>query len=296
MVRLVRVSFVDVKSEARDFLSSRRAKVTPDQVGLPAWGANRRVSGLRREEVALLAGVSLEYYVRMERGNLAGVSDAVLDAVASALLLDDAERAHLFDLARAANSHQPSRPAKQAIRPQAQWLLDSMTDSAAYIRNARTDILATNALGKALYAPILQLPGRPNIARFLFLDPQAPDFFVEYEKVAAESAAMLRTLAGENPYDKGLTQLVGELSTRSEHFASLWATHNVRQHFTGVKRFRHPIVGELALSYESMTPTADPSLRLNAYFAEPGSDSAQRFGLLASWAHSPATLTEGASQ
>ena len=282
------MSGMDVRKEASEFLRSRRAKVTPDQVGLPAWGVRRRVQGLRREEVALLAGVSVEYYVRLERGNLAGVSDSVLDAVASALRFDEAERAHLFDLARACESHhraghQPGRTA----RPPVQWLLDSMPDTAAYVRNARTDILASNTLGRALYAPVFDMPGRPNIARFLFLDPRGPEFFIEWQKVAAESAALLRTLAGENPYDKGLTQLVGELSTRSELFRSLWATHDVRQHFTGVKKFHYPIAGDLTLSYESLAPTADPALRLNAYVAEPGTESAQRLALLASWAATP---------
>ena len=287
---------MDLRSEARDFLSSRRARVTPDQVGLPAWGENRRVKGLRREEVALLAGVSLEYYVRLERGNLAGASDAVLDAVASAFLFDDAERAHLFDLARAATSRTPRAVPRGLVRPAVHWLLDSMTDTAAYVRNARMDVLASNALGRALYAPVFEMPGRPNVARFLFLDPRGAEFFAEWEKVAAEAAALLRTLAAEFPYDKGLTQLVGELSTRSEVFRTLWATHNVRQHFTGVKRFHHPVAGDLTLTYESMAPTADPGLRLNAYVAEPGTGSAERFGLLASWAHTPSMQHQGAQE
>ena len=288
---------MDMKAEARDFLSSRRARVTPDQVGLPRWGENRRVKGLRREEVALLAGVSVEYYVRLERGNLAGASDAVLDAVAGALLLDDAERAQLFDLARASNHHESAaRQSRRALRPQAQWLLDSMTDTAAYLRNARTDIVASNALGRALYAPVFEMPGRPNVARFLFLDSRGPEFFVEWDKVAAEAAALLRTLAGENPHDTGLAQLVGELSTRSDVFARLWATHDVRQHFTGVQRFHHPVAPDLTLTYASLAPTADPRLRLNAYVAEPGTESAERFGLLASWAHIPTMQHQGADE
>lgn len=284
---------MDLKAEVREFLSSRRARITPDQAGLPAWGANRRVPGLRREEVALLAGVSAEYYVRLERGNLAGASQSVLDAIADALQLDDAERAHLHDLARTAQAG-TTRSARRAprgrdrVRPQVQWLLDAMTGTAAYVRNARTDILATNELGRALYAPVFAMAGRPNTARFIFLDPAAPDFFVEYDKVSRESAAMLRTLAGENPYDQGLTELVGELSTRSERFRRLWATHDVRQHRTGTKRFDHPVVGAMTLSYESMELTADTGLRLNAYAAEPGSPSAEAFALLASWATSPA--------
>lgn len=287
---------MDLRSEVRDFLSSRRARVTPEQVGLPAWGGNRRVLGLRREEVALLAGVSVEYYVRLERGNLAGASETVLDAIAGALLLNDAERAHLFDLARAVGSRTPRTVPRSRVRPAVQWLLDSMTDSAAYVRDSRTDILASNELGRALYAPVFEMPGRPNIARFIFLDPRGPDFFAEWDTVAAESAALLRTLAGENPYDKGLAQLVGELSTRSEAFGRLWATHNVRQHFTGVKRFHHPVAGDLTLTYESLAPAADPGLRLNAYVAEPGTESAERFGLLASWAQGPSIQHQGVNR
>ena len=284
---------MDVRHEAADFLRSRRARITPEQAGLPTWGERRRVTGLRREEVALLAGVSVEYYVRLERGHLGGASESVLEAVANALKLTEAERAHLFDLARTASA--PTRrtagPARGAVREQVQWLLDSMSGTAAYVRNARTDILAANALGRALYAPVLAMPGRPNVARFVFLDPAAQDFFAEWGKVAYEASALLRTMAGENPYDHGLTELVGELSTRSELFRTLWAQHDVRQHRTGVKRFRHPVVGELTLAYESLQLTADQGLRLNAYVAEPGTDSAERLTLLASWASTPEPVT-----
>lgn len=282
---------VDLRKEAAEFLRSRRARITPERAGLPAWGDRRRVKGLRREEVALLAGVSVEYYVRLERGNLSGVSEPVLEAVANALQLDDAERAHLHDLARATSSRSATgRSGRSTVRPPVQWLLDSMQGTAAYVRNARTDLLAANALGRALYAPVFAMPGRPNVARFIFLDPSAADFFTEWRKVAGESAALLRTLAGENPYDAGLTQLVGELSTRSDLFRTLWATHDVRQHRTGTKKFHHPVVGDLTLAYESMELTADPGLRLNAYVAEPGTPSAEALALLASWAATPVTV------
>lgn len=281
----------DLRRDVREFLVSRRARITPDRSGLPTWGVNRRVPGLRREEVALLAGVSVEYYVRLERGNLGGASEPVLDAVADALQLDEAERAHLHDLARASadtsrGSRQPPGP---QVRTQVHWLLAAMDGTAAYVRNACTDVLAATTLARALYSPLYEMAGRPNVARFVFLDPRAPEFFVEWEKVAGEAAALLRSLAGENPYDRGLTALVGELSTRSERFRALWAAHNVRQHRTGTKLFRHPVAGELTLHYESMELTADPGLRLNAYFAEPGSDSAERLALLASWAAAPPT-------
>jgi len=285
---------MDVRKDAAEFLRSRRARLSPEDAGLPAWGGNRRVKGLRREEVAMLAGVSVEYYVRLERGNLGGASQSVLDSVANALQLDEAERAHLHDLARTSSTRVAAgRPARRTVRPPVQWLLDSMTDTAAYVRNARIDILATNTLGRALYAPVFEMPGRPNIARFVFLDPRSQEFFLEWPKVAGESAALLRTLAGENPYDQGLTELVGELSTRSDLFRTLWAAHDVRQHRTGVKRFHHPLVGEMTLAYESMELTADPGLRLNAYMAEPASPSAEAFNLLASWAGSPATELAG---
>jgi len=285
---------MDVRKDAAEFLRSRRARLSPEDAGLPAWGGNRRVKGLRREEVAMLAGVSVEYYVRLERGNLGGASQSVLDSVANALQLDEAERAHLHDLARTSSTRVAAgRPARRTVRPPVQWLLDSMTDTAAYVRNARIDILATNTLGRALYAPVFEMPGRPNIARFVFLDPRSQEFFLEWPKVAGESAALLRTLAGENPYDQGLTELVGELSTRSDLFRTLWAAHDVRQHRTGVKRFHHPLVGEMTLAYESMELTADTGLRLNAYMAEPASPSAEAFNLLASWAGSPATELAG---
>lgn len=282
---------MDVRKEAAEFLRTRRERITPDRAGLPAWGDRRRVKGLRREEVALLAGVSVEYYVRLERGNLAGVSETVLEAVANALQLDDAERAHLHDLAHTASTRPRAagRAARTTVRPAVQWLLDSMDGTAAYIRNARTDLLATNTLGRALYAPVFDMPGRPNVARFVFLDPAAQEFFTDWAKVAGEAAALLRTLAGENPYDAGLAQLVGELSTRSELFAGLWAAHDVRQHRTGLKRFHHPVVGDLTLNYESMELSADTGLRLNAYVAEPGTPSAERLALLASWAATPLT-------
>lgn len=283
---------MDSKQEVRDFLVSRRERITPDRAGLPIWGDKRRVKGLRREEVAMLAGVSVEYYIRMERGNLSGVSDSVLDALSNALNLDEAERSHLYDLARNAGpARRTYRAASPRVRPQVHWLLDAMTGTAAYVRNVRTDLLAANPLARALYAPVFAMPGRPNIARFVFLDPAAPEFFVEWERVAAEAAALLRTLAGQNPYDQGLTELVGELSTRSDTFRTLWAAHNVRQHRTGVKRFRHPVVGEMTLAYESMQLTADQGVVLNAYVAEPGTPSAENLALLASWAATPTTAT-----
>jgi transcriptional regulator with XRE-family HTH domain len=279
---------MDNGNEMRDFLVSRRARITPEQAGLPAYGGNRRVTGLRREEVALLAGVSIDYYTRLERGRAHGASESVLEGIARALHLDEAERAHLFDLARAtavpAAPLAPRRPAAQQVRPSVRRILDSMT-APAYVRNARLDILAANQLGAALFAPVLNSPARPaNNARFLFLDPAAPEFYPDWERQAQDVVAMLRTEAGRSPADKALSNLIGELSTRSENFRTWWAAHNVRFHRTGVKRFRHPVVGEVTLTYEALDLAADNGLRISAYTAESGTPSDDALKVLASWA------------
>jgi transcriptional regulator with XRE-family HTH domain len=278
---------VDNRNEIRQFLTSRRARITPEQAGLPTYGGNRRVPGLRREEVALLAGVSVDYYTRLERGNLGGVSESVLEALAQALQLDEAERGHLFDLARAANTSSPTRrrPAQQRVRPGVQRILDAMTDAPADVRNGRGDILAANRLGYALYSELYIDPVRPaNVARFVFLSPRARAFFPDWERAANDIVANLRTEAGRNPYDRGLQDLVGELSTRSEAFRTRWAAHNVRYHHTGRKRLHHPVVGDLELTYEVMALPADAGLSLVVYSAEPGSASLDGLRLLASWA------------
>jgi transcriptional regulator with XRE-family HTH domain len=277
---------VDNRSEVRDFLASRRARITPEQAGLPAFGPNRRVTGLRREEVALLAGVSVDYYTRLERGNLNGVSASVLEALAGALQLDEAERAHLFDLAHAASATTRSpRPGKQRVRPGVQRILDAMTGVPAYVRNGRRDVLAANRLGYALYSEAYVDPARPvNIARFVFLNPRARTFFVNWERAANDTVAILRIEAGRSPYDQGLTNLVGELSTRSEEFRTRWAAHNVRFHRTGFKDVHHPVVGDLHLAFEALDLPADPGLSLVVYTAEPGSASQDALSLLASWA------------
>ncbi len=276
---------MDARSEIREFLTSRRAKLTPDQVDLPVYGENRRVPGLRREEVALLAGVSVDYYTRLERGNTNGVSDSVLDALARALRLDDAERSHLFDVARAADpATRRRRPTKQRIRPAVQRILDAMTEAPAFIRNGRLDILAANLLGYALYSAYLT-PGQPaNTARFVFLDSRSEEFYDDWDHIANEVVAILRSEAGRNPYDRDLTNLIGELSTRSETFRTKWAAHDVRFHDTGTKRLHHPVVEELELTYEAMSLSADTGLTMFAYTAEPGSKSEQALNLLGSWA------------
>jgi transcriptional regulator with XRE-family HTH domain len=276
---------VDTRSEIREFLTSRRAKITPDQAGLPVYGDNRRVPGLRREEVALLAGVSVDYYTRIERGNMRGASESVLEALARALQLDDAERAHLFDLARAAGpmGRARRRSALKQVRPSVQRILDAMTAAPALVQNGRLDILAANQLGYAVYSTHVS-PGRPaNGARFVFLDPRAERFYVDWDRVANEVVAMLRSEAGRDPYDRALSDLVGELSTQSEAFRTKWAAHNVRLHDTGLKRLHHPVVGDLELAYEAMELSADTGLTMFAYTAESGSKSEQALKLLASW-------------
>ena len=279
---------MDNRAQVREFLTSRRERISPAQAGLPAYGGgNRRVKGLRREEVALLAGVSIDYYVRMERGNLAGASDAVLDGVASALQLEEAERAHLFDLARAS---QPPSPRQRQTRTAGltdgiQQILDAITDAPAWVRNARHDILAANQLARALYAPVLADPRRPaNNARFVYLDPAAREFFADWDRAADDIAAMLRSEAGSNPRDKQLIELIGELSTQSSQFRTRWAAHNVRFHRTGHKRIHHPVVGTLDIDFEAMEFPAHPGLTLLAYTAAAGTPTADSLKLLASWA------------
>jgi transcriptional regulator with XRE-family HTH domain len=281
---------MDNKAEVREFLTSRRAKLSPSDVGLPDVG-QRRVPGLRRGEIAALAGVSVEYYARLERGAIAGASSPVLEAIATALRLNDTERAHLLDLARAADGIPTSgrtrrRAAKHSVsRPSLHWALAAITEGVAFVRNPRQDLLATNALGRVFYSPLIGDGGRtPNLARFQFLDPAARDFYPDWDLFAHMCVAIMRAEAGRDPHDRGLQDLVGELSTQSETFRRLWGAHDVRTHGTGTKRFNHPDVGELTLAYEELAITAEPGLILILYTAEPGSPSAEKLRLLASLA------------
>jgi transcriptional regulator with XRE-family HTH domain len=283
---------VDTKKEIRDFLTSRRARITPEQAGLRSYGS-RRVPGLRREEVAVLAGVSAPYYIRLERGDMTGVSQSVLEALARALELDDAECAHLFDLARAA---QPTgapprqRRTKQRVRPEVHWTLDAITGAAAFVGNQRLDILAANPLALALFSELYAAPARPvNNARFVFLDPRAESFYADWERVAGECVAILRWAAGRDPHDRDLSDLVGELATQSEAFRTRWAAHDVRFHNSGVKHFHHPVVGDLSLTYNRLDLPADHGLTIFTYTAEPGSRSEEALTLLGSWAATAAT-------
>ena len=282
---------MDTAQDIREFLTSRRAKISPAEAGLPVYGNNRRVKGLRREEVAMLAGISVEYYTRLERGNANGVSEDVLEGVVRALQLDEAERAHLFDLVRTASTSRPPRrrPSQERVRSTVQQILDSMVGTAAYVRNGRLDILAANRLGHALYADVFNDPVQPpNMARFLFLNPRATEFFVDWDTIANDAVAILRAEAGRDPHDRRLSDLIGELATRSDEFRVRWAAHDVKFHRTGVKRFHHPIVGDLTLDYEALDLPADSGQRMLVYTAEPGSPSHDAMQLLASWATTPA--------
>lgn len=282
---------MDNRDEVRQFLTSRRAKITPQQAGLPVYDAGRRrVPGLRRQEVATLAGLSIDYYTQLERGRLSGVSESVLDAIARALQLDEAERAHLFDLCRAANTAaRPKRRAPRAVRPVTLRIVEAMTDAPAIVRNRRLDVLAANPLGYALYAPLYPDPLHPdptqpaNLARFCFLDPRAADFYPQWDVAADTSVALLRTEAGRDPFDRDLSDLVGELSTRSEAFRVRWARHDVRLHRTGTKCFHHPLVGALELDFEAMDLSADDGLVLTAYSPAPGTPSHDGITLLTNW-------------
>jgi transcriptional regulator with XRE-family HTH domain len=276
----------ELRNDVREFLTSRRAKITPQQAGLPA-GRNRRVPGLRRTEVASLAGMSVEYYSRLERGNMAGVSEEVLESLSSALELDEAERSHLHDLARAAASRPlpRRRPQAEPVRQSLQSTLDSIITAPAVINNGRGDMVAANALGRALFSEMfVSSPRRPvNNARFVFLEPRATSFYRDWSKAADDTVAILRTQAGQDPYNKALSDLVGELSTQSEEFRTRWAAHNVRQHFTGTKRVRHPAVGDIELTYEVFDVSTDSDLRLIVYTTQAGSTSEDALKLLASW-------------
>jgi transcriptional regulator with XRE-family HTH domain len=292
---------VDNRAEVREFLVSRRANITPEKAGLPTYG-RRRVPGLRRSEVAALAGVSIEYYSKLERGALGGASAGVLDAIARALRLDEAERTHLFNLAQAADgSGAIIRPRRRAttwsIRPSLQWTLDAITHAPAIVGNDRMDLLAANHLGRAMYCDLYSDPRTPpNFARFAFLDSAAHRFYPDWERAADTAVAILRTSAGRTPHDKALHDLVGELSTRSDEFRRRWSAHDVRTHGTGVKYFHHHVVGDLTLAWESLDLLAEPGLTMTIYTAEPGSSTEHALKLLASWAATPDAPLEHADQ
>jgi transcriptional regulator with XRE-family HTH domain len=281
---------MDNRDAISEFLATRRAKLTPTQAGLPDFGGRRRVPGLRREEVALLAGMSAEYYKRLERGNAMGVSDAVIDGVSRALQLDEAEHAHLYDLVRTANAGahpQRRRPSarKTQLTQGMQQTIDAMSTVPVFVQNGRLDFIAANQLGRALFSVMFDDAHPPaNAARFVFLDSRAQDFYRDWEGNTRQIVAILRAEAGRSPYDRQLSDLVGELSTRSDLFRKLWGAHDVREHRTGLKSIHHPVVGDLDLTYQGMDLATDRGLQMLVFSAEPGSPSQQRLQLLANWA------------
>lgn len=284
---------MDKRAEVSGFLKSRRGKITPEQAGLPVYG-NRRVSGLRRGEVAMVAGVSVEYYTRLERGDLGGVSDSVLDSLARALQLDDAERTYLHDLARTANAapaRSRRRPARPTVRPTLQRMIDAMPSLPTTITNNRFDIVAANALGRALYSPMLADPAcDANTGRFIFLSPAAGRFYLDWERIAKSAVGALRIEAGRSPYDRELSNLIGELSTRSDAFRVLWGAQDVHVFRDGRKRLNHPVVGEMALDHEVISLSGEDGLVLAVYSAQPGSADEDALKLLAGWC---ATAVDG---
>jgi transcriptional regulator with XRE-family HTH domain len=275
--------------EISEFLKSRRARITPDQAGLSAYGTRRRVSGLRREEVAMLAGISVEYYTQLERGTVRGASEDVIESIARALQLDEVERTHLFDLVHAAKQRPTRRPqTPREIRPSVQRVLDTISDGAAFIRTGRLDILSANRLGYALYSEAFSNPERPvNLARFVFLDPRARVFYRDWDGIADAAVGSLRAEAGRDPYDSDLTALVGELSMRSDDFRTRWGSHDVRLYAAGNQRFHHPLVGDLDLIYEALEPTADVGLTILVYTADVDSPSQERLERLRSIGTAP---------
>lgn len=280
---------MDIAKDIKEFLMTRRARIGPEQIGLPA-GRRRRVPGLRREEVAQLAGVSTEYYTQIERGNVAGVSDDVLHAIARALRLTDDETTHFFDLVRAAIGTRSvaKRGTSSTIPDGVQALIDGMAASPAIVMNGNLDIVAANRLGRALYASMFdRATGVPNFARFIFFDPYAEQVFPEWERSADEVVALLQAEAARSPHSPAITGIVGELATRSDDFRSRWAAHNVTAHRHGVKLFRHAEFGELTLTYNVFAVTAAPGLSLVGYTAEPNSPSEQALKILASWSLKP---------
>lgn len=273
---------MDSKSTIKEFLVSRRSRLTPEDVGMPNFSPNRRVTGLRREEVAMLAGVSVDYYIRLERGNLDGASESVLNAIARALQLDDTETQYLFDLAKTGSKKTSLKKTAGTLRSNLQAVLDSFQSVPAFIRNTHMDLLGTNALGRAVYSKIVESRiANGNLARFVFLDPDAPDFYDDYQKIAEDTVGILRLAAVNDGDDPKFTQLLGELSAKSELFTRLWANHRVKSHIGGQKTFNHPTVGSITFTFEPFRLVANDNLLMNVYTVEPGSESAQKLQLLA---------------
>lgn len=285
---------MDPRREIQEFLTSRRARLTTDDVGLVSYG-HRRVPGLRREEVAVLAGVSAVYYARLERGDLTAASDSVLDAVARALRLDAAEHAHLIDLAR--TRRRPARSDGDAdvtvVRPVVRQIIEAFDGVAAFVSNDRMDVLAANRTGAALCAPLFDACGpRPNLGRFAFLTGAGREFFVDWDAAASDIVASLRVSVGRNPHDPELASLIAELEARSDAFSHRWATHDVTSAPTGTKVIRHPLVGLLEPNYEQLDLPSDPRQSIFTFSAPRGTHSGEALSFLASWTGADPARTE----
>jgi transcriptional regulator with XRE-family HTH domain len=274
---------LDRRAELSEFLRTRRARLKPEDVGLPDFGRHRRVPGLRREELSQLAGVSVAYYTRLEQGNGRNVSAEVLDAIARALRLTDAERAHLTHLAKPKQHKKKTTARTEQVRGSIRQLLDSI-NVPAYVSGRRSDIVAWNRMAAAVFGDWAELPAQErNWARMIFLRPEYQNLFVPWEQKASDVVSYLRMDAGCHPDDPRLSALVGELSVKSEEFRRLWATHDVKEKNFGVKQLRHPLVGDLTLNFESFPLSDGTEQALITYHAEPGSPSAEALRLLASW-------------
>ncbi|HEY3748690.1 MAG TPA: helix-turn-helix transcriptional regulator [Pseudonocardiaceae bacterium] len=270
-------------TEFREFLRTRRARISPADVGLPPGPGTRRVQGLRREEVAMLAGVSVDYYIRLERGRNVNVSDTVLDAIARALRLNETERTHLFTVARPCRARRRPLP-PQRVRPGLRLVLESLIDLPAMVLGRRLDVLATNRMARALYTDFDALPHRErNMARYVFLDEGVRELYVDWPSAARGIVGTLHLYAGSYPHDPQLAELIGELSLQDKDFRRWWADHDVLQRTYGNKRYHHPVVGDMTLGYEALNPVGDPEQNIGLYTAEPGSPSEQALRLLASW-------------
>lgn len=283
---------MDTRHEVQQFLTTLRARLTPEKAGVSVFGGERRVPGLRREEVAQLAGVSTAYYTRMERGDLSGVSESVLFALTRALQLDEAETTHLFDLARAATGPRraPRTKPEPRLSPRMAQLLDNMGEVPAIAMNRLGTPVGSNAVGRALFPHLFPQAAAPlNHARYLFLDIRSQEFYPDWETSARQSVSALRLLAGQDPSDRALMGLVGELATRNEDFRTWWGGHTVRTHTTGTKRINHPVVGELTVGYDVLAVPATPGLRVTTYLPAPGSSSADALAMLRSWIADPST-------
>lgn len=276
---------MDPRIEINSFLTSRRAKLTPDQAGVPQFGGARRVTGLRREEVAHLAGVSTDYYARLERGKISGASREVLEAIARALQLDSDEHEHLLNLVAITQRRTPRKKTsnRTTVRPGIQRVLDSIT-TPAFVQNPRLDRIGSNQPGRALYSlPADGSQDKFNYAHYLFLDPRASRFHRDFENAKHNVVALLHAATSHDPYDKELIEVIGTLSTQSEEFRSLWASHDIFRYRSGAKLLTHSGIGDLEFGYESFELSTDPGLVMLVYTIEPGSPTAEAMGLLSSW-------------